>query len=102
MLPNGPSSFFPNMFPTALNGPIGPSKASIDAHGWAPYFSPDNLSDCFEWARQSMQSQHRRSWMGPAVSPRECFQLLRMGQSEHIKPVLTLINGPSKVCFRLL
>src|ERR1700684_1407005 len=72
--PNGPSSFFPIMLLTALNGPIGPSKASIDVHGWAQHFPTRNVSDCFEWARRSAQSQPRCLRMGPGEVVSDCFE----------------------------
>jgi len=98
MFLNGPSSFFLRMFPTALNGPIGPCKANIDVHGWARYFPPEDVSDCFEWARQSRQSQHRCSRRG---SCRDSSRLLLMGPPNHAKPASMLMDGPSSLLPRM-
>ena len=98
------------LFPTALNGPTGawkggidvpewarcgPCKAGIDDRGWAQYLFLEYASDCFEWAHQSLQSQHQPSRVGPVASIRECFRLLRMGLPEHGKAVSMSPNGPS-------
>src|ERR1700684_3527786 len=109
-LTGGSSSFNPRMLSTTSHGHAlawksgidvpewahcGPCKAGIDDRGWAQYLFLEYASDCFEWAHQSLQSQHGASRVGPVVLIRECFRLLRIGLPEHGKAVSMSPNGPT-------